>query len=298
MMNTDLNIVNMKQCYLSPKTIANVAGRSKIPLRYVTVHKVEDYDGDESECDSVLSDEEEFIDHEEEEKIVQAMVLAAFSRSISDHDLKRFLQVDESSPDGPDQKKVCRPSSLDEEESIILSLHDMKPDDYLRKIVSTNFKLFPAKSLSHFFTDITDKSVSGYDRKLFTALRGEDITSLRVMMKEGHPMQCGNKFGETVVHLACRRNSDVVLNFLMDEAKVSIRVICDSGRTPLHDACWTSKPNWEIITKLLDECPDLLYITDNRGFTPLAYVPHAQWMTWCSYLERRGASSLQRKQLD
>ena len=71
-----------------------------------------------------------------------------------------------------------------------------------------------------------------------------------------------------------------------DEANVNIRVCCDSGRTPLHDACWTSKPDFSIVRLLLKECPDFLRIKDKRGFSPLAYVPHGQWGEWGDFLEK------------
>jgi ankyrin repeat protein len=110
-------------------------------------------------------------------------------------------------------------------------------------------------------------------------------------------MQCGNKFGETIIHAAARRHSAEVAKFLLDECNVCPRVCCDSGRTPLHDACWTVNPNFDVVTLLLDKCPDLLYITDKRGFTPMQYIRQELWGQWCHYLDQRGAEKLQAKEL-
>merc|ERR1712154_754735 len=90
---------------------------------------------------------------------------------------------------------------------------------------------------------------------------------------------------ESVVHTACRRGAAEVLRFFMDEAGVSVRVKCDCGRTPLHDACWTHRPNFELIKMLITECPDLLIITDNRNFTPLQYVRQEQYPEWRAFLD-------------
>ena len=182
-----------------------------------------------------------------------------------------------------------------------------KPDDYLSRLLLASSSLaegegttgpletvqyFPATSLKGFFVELTKESVESYDMDLVRAVRLEDIDTLRSMHLQGRSMHAGNKFGETIVNSACRRGSAAVLQFLLREARVPLRVCCDSGRTPLHDACWTTTPPGPIIDIILDECPDLLYITDKRGFTPLAYVPKQCWGDWCHYLGQRGADRL------
>merc|ERR1712125_283841 len=119
------------------------------------------------------------------------------------------------------------------------------------------------------------------------AFRRNDLDAIKSFHCQGRLLQCCNKFGESVIHLTCRRGSYDILNFLIDEAKVSILVRDDSGRTPLHDACWTSTPNYDLITLLLEHCPDLLLISDNRNFTPLNYVPSVLWTKWSKYLEEK-----------
>lgn len=269
------------------------------------------YDSDSDESDPS-------IDHDAETKLAKAMVNAAFSRTISSPALKQFLCEEplvepamkrprlHTTFDG--QSKDSRRGSLrlsksapslqlisEGQKTVSEVSMDMKPDTFLKTLVGNNVQLHPAKSLKNFFIDVTKESVTGYDIELACALRNEDIKKLRKMKKEGHAMQCGNKFGETVVHAVCRRNSDKVLEFLMFEAHVSVRVCCDSGRTPLHDACWTARPNWKLINMLLDECPDLLFITDDRGFTPLSYVRREHWIDWCQFLDRRGKHGLMPK---
>jgi len=173
----------------------------------------------------------------------------------------------------------------------------IKPDDYLCRLLEKPLKLFPAASLQGFFQELTKESIDAYDLELVKAVRDENVESLREMRNSGRSMHAGNKFGETIMHAACRRGSISVLRFLLHEAGTPLQVCCDYGRTPLHDACWTPEPNWTVLNEILDECPDLLFITDRRGFTPLSYIPKEQWDDWCQFLERRGADRLQPKSL-
>lgn len=68
------------------------------------------------------------------------------------------------------------------------------------------------------------------------------------------------------------------------EAGSSVQVTDDYGRTPLHDACWTSSTDFDTIKLLLDQDPWLLSIMDCRGSTPLGYVRKASWAVWIGFL--------------
>ena len=175
-----------------------------------------------------------------------------------------------------------------------------KPDEYLRKrLVDDGYvvQTFSSTEVAGFFHPLTEATVEGYDLDLVTKVRQEDVNGLRDLMKSGRTMQCSNQFGESIVHMACRRESRTVLEFLLVEAKVSCKLVCDSGRTPLHDACWTSIPNFAVIRMLLERCPDLLYITDKRGFTPMNYVRHSNWKSWCDFLGAYDTEKLAAKEL-
>jgi hypothetical protein len=142
-----------------------------------------------------------------------------------------------------------------------------------------------ALELNGFFLQMTAKNFSGYDMTKFEAIRTEDIEGLRRMLREGQTLQVCNRFGESVVHTACRRSLARVLQFLVQEAKVSVKVVDDSGRTPMHDACWSHRPNFDSVKILISACPDLLLLADRRGFTPLQYVGKDLWGEWCRFLE-------------
>lgn len=49
----------------------------------------------------------------------------------------------------------------------------------------------------------------------------------------------------------------------------------------------TTKPNFQVILELLKVAPELLFIVDHRGATPLAYIPRESWGIWCDFLQEQ-----------
>jgi hypothetical protein len=120
--------------------------------------------------------------------------------------------------------------------------------------------------------------------QLMTAVRNNDLSMLRFAHKHKQNLQCCNRFGETIMHVAARRGHTEVLQFLHQKAGVSVRVVCEMGRTPLHEACWTNKPDFKAIELLLQDCPDFLFVTDQRGFSPLDFIPKEAHEEWNDFL--------------
>lgn len=67
----------------------------------------------------------------------------------------------------------------------------------------------------------------------------------------------------------------------------SVQICDDFGRTPLHDACWTSEPNFKIVELLLDTDVRLLHVVDCRGATPLAYIKRENWHKWKEFFHSK-----------
>ena len=141
------------------------------------------------------------------------------------------------------------------------------------------------EELSDFFIEMGESNVTGYTMDKVTAMRGEDIKSLRDMLSNGETLQVCNRFGESIIHSACRRGSPSVLRFLVDEANVSLAIKDDYGKNPAHDACWTIKPNFEVVKIVVTACPDLLLVADKRGSSPLDYTQKSLWSDWCAFLK-------------
>jgi hypothetical protein len=135
-----------------------------------------------------------------------------------------------------------------------------------------------------FFEEITETNIKAYTLNVINAVRSQDINELERLLDEGHCMQSCNKFGESILHLACRRGCTDVVRFLVEKAQISVNIKDDYGRTPLHDACWVSTPNFELLEIIIKESPNLLLITDKRGFTPLQYVRKEDTGAWGQFL--------------
>jgi hypothetical protein len=139
----------------------------------------------------------------------------------------------------------------------------------------------------HRYSDLPDYfvhcCVTSHSYELMNAVRRNDLATIQREHLAGTNLQCANKFQESLVHAVARRGLPDMLTYLHGVAGVSLRVCCDGGRTVLHDACWTGHPEFSSIGIILQDSPDLLYITDKRGFTPLDYIPkeaHEAWNAW------------------
>ena len=158
------------------------------------------------------------------------------------------------------------------------------PQSYIHQRFGTN-SITPSLSIDNFFIQHTEEQIKAYDVQVIQAMRSQDIDQLRNMHKTGRQLQCANKFGESLIHMACRRGFVDVVRFLVDEAGVSVRVRDDYGRTALHDACWTSEPNEELVEYLIRQCPELLLMSDRRGNAPFEYVRREHWGRWVKFVQ-------------
>ncbi len=165
----------------------------------------------------------------------------------------------------------------------------LNPDDYLRKILrDSGQSAEPVKIDPGSFLAIEQQQHASYPRAAMAA-RNEDLDQLRTLHSEGQSLQCANRFGESIIHIICRRSRDDILDFLVSEVGVSVRLIDDLGRTPLHDAAWTERPNFKVATLLLSKEPDLIHARDKRGNSPLSYVPKHNWGLWNAFLQQHKA---------
>jgi|Transcript_9907 ankyrin repeat protein len=127
---------------------------------------------------------------------------------------------------------------------------------------------------------------ASYGIKLVQAVRASDETLLRSLLECGlSPNPC-NSFGESVVHMICRRGEYKLLKVLVDFG-CSLQVTDDFGRTPLHDACWTAEPCFECVEMILDHDRRLLQIVDCRGSPPLSYVKADHWPKWVEFFKSK-----------
>jgi Ankyrin repeats (3 copies) len=166
-----------------------------------------------------------------------------------------------------------------------------KPLVYLKShllSLGVDIKLQSCRHLAEFFLDPQQSEIDAYGFDLLNAVRNQDLKALEKFYNEGRPLKCSNQFGESLLHLACRKSFTKVVRFLIETANVPLNVKDDFGRNPAHDACWTISPNWELMDLIVDECPDLFYIEDVRGHTALDYIRMEHWPAWNNYIRMKG----------
>lgn len=161
------------------------------------------------------------------------------------------------------------------------------PQQQLMYIVDSHgvdVQIQDALNIQNFFSEYSEDEMNAYNSEVLNAIRNQDIVKLREFHESGRPLHCSNSFGESLIHMACRRGFFDVVSFLVHEAKVPVQVRDDYGRTILHDAAWTCQPDFQLVELILTECPDLLYLRDRRGDTPLAYARKSHWAVWNKFL--------------
>ena len=157
--------------------------------------------------------------------------------------------------------------------------------DNLRKVSpkGKSPRTFCSLQMYGVFEEWTDEQRKGYDMDSIKAIRSQDIDTLRKWHQEGRILQSANAFGESLLHMACRRGFLHVVTFLVDEVGHNLWIKDDTGRTPLHDACWTATPCPELVKFIIDKEPDMLLVADKRGHTPLDYARKDHWQTWIDF---------------
>ncbi|GKY91771.1 hypothetical protein MPSEU_000148800 [Mayamaea pseudoterrestris] len=159
--------------------------------------------------------------------------------------------------------------------------------DKLRQHRGIHVKVCQFQDLENFFAHPTEEDIDAYTLDMIDAVRTSNVPLLRQYHKERRTLKCSNRFGESLLHLAARKELVDVVQFLLYEAKLSPAICDDYGRTPLHDACWSTVPNFALVDLIINVCPDLLYIKDRRGHTPLFYARQNHWPAWIQHLEGR-----------
>ena len=139
------------------------------------------------------------------------------------------------------------------------------------------------------FYEPTTEELQAYTFETSRAVRDNDLARLQQLNDKGVLLDCCNRFGDSLLHIACRRGHTETVKFLVEEVQVTVNRLDDLRRTPLHDACWTSEPNFEIVNILIQKAPEHVLLRDNRGHTPFDYARKAHWESWVKFLSERSA---------
>jgi len=141
----------------------------------------------------------------------------------------------------------------------------------------------------------TEAMLNAYGTQILNAVRSNDLPLAKSLYKDGlfeHGCNACNRFGESILHIACRRGHLDMVRFLIEEVGLSVVNIRDDyHRTPLHDAFWTSTARFDVVDYLLKvpHVTELLMCKDKRGFTPLDYSRAEDHGKWLRFLWERRA---------
>jgi hypothetical protein len=173
---------------------------------------------------------------------------------------------------------------------------NVHPSEYARKAFEANgfrdLAAIASDSEARFLTP-TAAMLDAYNTSIVQEVRMNNLSNVKNLYWEGqfqHGCNACNRFGESILHIACRRGHLEMVKFLIVEAGLSCATIRDDyNRTPLHDAFWTSTANPEIIDFLMQQphVTELLLCKDKRGYTPLDYSRGEDREKWLRFLKER-----------
>lgn len=137
------------------------------------------------------------------------------------------------------------------------------------------------------FKPITPERMEAYTQDVLQAVRTNQLDRLKELYQNGARLDCCNRFGDTILNIACRRGHTDMVEFLIRDARVPLFVRDDCKKTPLHDACWAPTADFRLLDMLIREAPEQLLLPDSRGFSPFDYVRRNDWNKWVKFLWER-----------
>ena len=164
----------------------------------------------------------------------------------------------------------------------------ISPHNYLESLLlSRGYTCQPVQAKEcAYFNESTPLIEASYGTYMVEAVRSNRADLLHALLDCGLSPNAANSHGESIVHLACRLGLTEVLRELL-EFGCRLQVSDESGRTPLHEACWALEPNLEVVEMILDAEWEMLLVADTRGFVPLAYVRQENWSMFTRFLMRK-----------
>ena len=148
-------------------------------------------------------------------------------------------------------------------------------------------------SVARFLTKPTATMIAEYSTEIVRAVRANDVATARRLYQEGKfTSNACNRFGESILHIACRRGHLGMVQFLLEDVGLNVHDLRDDyQRTVLHDAFWTPQAAYDVVDYLLQQpyAVDLLLLPDQRGFTPVHYARADDRGKWLHFFWERKA---------
>merc|ERR1711935_396907 len=171
----------------------------------------------------------------------------------------------------------------------------MYPREYARLLFKRNgyddIDSITSDCLDRFQKTPTQEQLDAYGMDIVMTVRKNDVdTAKRLYREKKFDCNACNRFGESILHIACRRGHLQMVQFLVEEVGLNVHTIRDDyDRTPLHDAFWTTKASPTVIDFLIRQpyVVELLLLKDKRGYTPLDYGRCEDRQQWFTFLQQR-----------
>lgn len=164
----------------------------------------------------------------------------------------------------------------------------MSPQAYLDVMIhARGYSTRRYRSLqTGYYSKPTAYQQASYHVNLIKLVRNHEVAAFRAILESGISQNPCNKFGESLLHMVCRRGDADLLKIMLDVGS-SVQISDDYGRTPLHDACWAAEPSFETLELVANQDVTLFHMTDTRGAVPLSYVRREHWPQWIEFLESK-----------
>ena len=127
-------------------------------------------------------------------------------------------------------------------DSTKLSEFTIDPQDFLNRMLKQrSYSTTSFSSIeSAYYNRPTPLQQASYDLYLIDVAKNGNIDKLKDIFNAGLSPNPSNTFGDSLLHMICRRGWDGVLGFLVNELRVGVQIADDHGRTPLHETCVSS----------------------------------------------------------
>jgi len=135
-----------------------------------------------------------------------------------------------------------------------------------------------------YYNKASAHQVASYGPRMVQIVKSNDIAALRETLDGGLSANPCNQFGESLLHMICRRGDTDLLTVFI-EAGTVLQVSDDYGRIPLHDACWAAKPAFGVVEQILARDSFMFFMKDRRGAQPLSYVHKDDWAQWRDWFD-------------
>jgi ankyrin repeat protein len=219
-----------------------------------------------------------FLSSNRGKEVTKAPPLQVASRSFRNawSSLKHASHVhhDDPASTGPVSVTTCKIISP-------LPVSEKHPQEFLEELLTERGITFQRyRTLETAYRNKpTDLQLASYERYLVVLILTNNINELHKLIACGISPNACNQFGESIVHMVCRKNKLDMLNILL-QAGANMQVSDDYGRTPLHDAFWAKEPAIEIVQTILARDPTMLFLADARGTLPMGYMKREHYSVW------------------